>query len=209
MSFSIRAATPDDIPVLEQLIAASVRGLSRADYTERQIEAALGAAMGVDSELIRDGTYFVVEATREAVGDGHEDGAGDSHEDGAGDGRREIVGCGGWSRRRTLFGADAGPGRESALLDPSREAARIRAFFVHPDWARRGIGRRLIDHCEAAARARGFSAMELMATLPGKRLYEVCGYVPGEPVQHPLGEDLTIQFVPMRKDLTPVPAASR
>jgi GNAT superfamily N-acetyltransferase len=178
MSFTLRAATPADIPALERLIAVSTRGLSRADYTDQQIEAALGGAMGVDSELIRDGTYFVVEAGG------------------------EIVGCGGWSRRRTLFGADSGPGRESALLDPSREAARIRAFFVHPDWARRGIGRRLLDHCEAAARAHGFTAAELMATLPGQRLYEVCGYAAGAPIQHPLGGDLTIELVPMRKELT-------
>ena len=177
MDLVLRAATPADIPALERLISTSARGLSRADYTDEQIEAALGGAMGVDSELIRDGTYFVVEA------DG------------------EIVGCGGWSRRRTLFGADAGPGRESALLDPSHEAARIRAFFVHPDWARRGIGRRLLDRCEAAARAHDFTAAELMATMPGQRLYRACGYVAGAPIQHPLREGLTIEFVPMRKEL--------
>src|SRR5215216_2638357 len=101
MSFVLRAATLSDIPILTRVIAESARGLGRADYTEQQIEAALGTAWGVDSELIRDGTYFVVEA------DG------------------EIAACGGWSRRRTLFGADAGPGRESDLLDPAREAARI------------------------------------------------------------------------------------
>jgi GNAT superfamily N-acetyltransferase len=175
MDFVLRAATLADVPALEWLITASTRGLSRADYTDEQIEAALGSAMGVDSELIRDGTYFVVEA------------------------EGQLVGCGGWSRRRTLFGADAGTGRESALLDPSHEAARIRAFFVHPDWARRGIGRLLLDHCEAAARAHGFTAAELMATLPGQRLYRVCGYVAGVPIQHPLGDGLTIEFVPMRK----------
>jgi N-acetylglutamate synthase-like GNAT family acetyltransferase len=178
MSFILRAATLSDAPVLEQLIAESARGLSRSDYTDEQIEAMLGGAMGVDSELIRDGTYFVVEA------------------------EGKIVGCGGWSRRRTLFGADAGPGRSSDLLDPTREAARIRAFFVHPDWARRGIGRQLLDHCEAAARAHGFSAAELMATLPGQRLYRACGYVAGEPTQIPLGGGLTVECVPMRKELT-------
>ena len=178
MDFVLRAATPADIPALERLIAASARGLSRDDYTDEQIESALGTAWGVDSELIRDGTYFVVEA------------------------EGEPVGCGGWSRRRTLFGADAGPGRVSDPLDPAREAARIRAFFVHPDWARRGIGRRLLDHCEAEARTHGFTATELMATLPGMRLYQTRGYVAGTPIQHPLGDGLTIQFVPMRKELT-------
>jgi GNAT superfamily N-acetyltransferase len=176
MDLVIRTATVDDIPALERLIGASVRGLSRADYSDAQIEAALGSAMGVDSQLILDGTYFVVEA------------------DGV------TAACGGWSRRRTLFGADAGPGRESALLDPTREAARIRAFFVHPDWARRGIGRWLLDHCEAAARAEGFLATELMATLPGLRLYQACGYAAVSPIQHRLGADLAIEMVPMRKE---------
>lgn len=178
MGFDLRAATPADIPALECLIADSARGLSRADYTDEQIEGALGGAMGVDSELIRDGTYFVVEA------------------------EGEIVGCGGWSRWRTLFGADTGPGRESAPLHPSREAARIRAFFVHHAWARRGLGRLLLDHCEAAARGYGFTATELMATLPGLRLYRACGYAAGTPIQHPLREGLTIEFVPMRKELS-------
>src|SRR5687767_8973427 len=114
MNFSVRKATLEDRPALEKLIAESARGLSRGDYTESQIEAALGGAFGVDSELIRDGTYFVAEA----------------------DGR--LVGCGGWSKRKTLFGSDAQPGRRSELLDPARDSARIRAFFVHPDWARRG-----------------------------------------------------------------------
>ena len=181
MDLQVRPACLDDIHALTALIAASTRGLSREDYTDEQIEAALGRAMGVDSQLIRDGTYFVVETD--------------------GDGGREIVGCGGWSRRRTLFGADTDPGREPELLDPAREAARIRAFFVAPAWARRGIGRRLLDVCEAAARSHGFAEMALMATLPGRRLYEVCGYVADEPILHPLGDDLTIQFVPMRKRL--------
>jgi GNAT superfamily N-acetyltransferase len=183
MCLLLRPATPADIPALELLIAESTRGLSRGDYTNEQIEAALGSAMGVDSELIRDGTYFAVED----------------------DGR--IVACGGWSRRRTLFGADAGPDRVSELLDPHTEAARIRAFFVHPDYARRGIGSMLLTYCEAAARAQGFTAMELMATLPGRRLYQVSGYVPGASVQHPLREDLTIEFVPMRKELVTTEAA--
>jgi GNAT superfamily N-acetyltransferase len=177
MSFVLRAATLDDAPALERLIAASARGLSRGDYTDAQIEAMLGGAMGVDRQLIRDGTYVVAEAGAAPVG------------------------CGGWSRRRTLYGADAGPGRAPELLDPAREATRIRAFFVHPDWARRGIGRRLLAHCEAAARAAGFGAAELLATLPGARLYRACGYVAGPPTWIPVGGGLTIECVPMRKEL--------
>jgi GNAT superfamily N-acetyltransferase len=170
-----RAATLDDVPALKRLIAASARAFGRDDYSEAQIEAALGTAWGVDSELVRDGTYFVVEA------------------DGA------MAACGGWSRRHTLFGADAQPGRESALLEPTVDAARIRAFFVHPDHGRRGIGRALLARCEDAARREGFRAAELMATLPGERLYRAFGYVAGAPVDHPLPGGLTIRFVPMRK----------
>jgi GNAT superfamily N-acetyltransferase len=177
MPLSVRIASPDDVPALEQLIAVSARGLSRADYTEAQIEAALGTAWGVDTQLIRDETYFVVA-------------------DGA-----TMIACGGWSRRRTLFGADAQPGREPAQLDPQREPAKIRAFFVHPDWARRGIGRMLLERCEAEARRQGFRSAELMATLPGTRLYGAFGYVGETRIVHPLAGGLTIEFVPMRKSL--------
>jgi len=178
MSFLIRTATIGDVPILERLIADSSRALSREDYSPEQIEAALGSAWGVDRQLIADGTYFVVEC------------------------RQHIVGCGGWSRRRTLFGSDAGRDREPALLDPASEAARIRAFFVHPDWARKGIGRALLEWCEARAAAEGFQACELMATLPGRRLYAACGYRAGAPVHYSLEGGLTIEFVPMRKELS-------
>jgi len=174
--FSLRSATSADVPMLEHLIAVSARGLSWQDYTDAQIEAAIGTAWGVDSELIADGTYFVVEAGG------------------------QIVGCGGWSKRATLFGADAQPGRRSDLLDPERDAARIRAFFVRPDWARRGIGRALIERCESEARAHGFRSFELMATLPGWRLYAALGYSGERRVAHPLPGGLTIDFVPMRKE---------
>lgn len=177
VTFSLRNATLDDRPVLEHLIADSARGLSRPDYTEAQVEAALGAAFGVDSELIRDGTYFVAEA------------------EGA------IVGCGGWSRRRTLFGGDAQSGRSSELLDPSRDAARIRAFFVHPGWARRGIGRAILERCEAEARRHGFRAVELLATLPGHKFYRMQGYAGDERVPHELSGGIMIDFIPMRKAL--------
>jgi GNAT superfamily N-acetyltransferase len=180
MIFQIRPATIDDVPVLQRLIADSSRGLSREDYSPEQIEAALGTAWGVDTQLIADNTYFVVECGQ------------------------QIVGCGGWSRRKTLFGSDARRDREPALLDPAREAAKIRAFFVHPDWARRGIGRALLERCEAQAAAEGFQACELMATLPGRRLYAACGYRAGEPMQYSLEGGLTIEFVPMRKELISV-----
>lgn len=170
-----RQASPDDVPEIERLIACATRGLSRDDYSEVQIEAALGAALGVDSQLIRDGTYFVAEADE------------------------TLVACGGWSWRKTLFGSDDHAGRQPQSLDPARDAARIRAFFVHPDWARRGLGRATLELCEAEARASGFAAAELMATLPGERLYRSCGYVSQQPVHHTLPGGIAIQFVPMRK----------
>lgn len=176
---TFRRATPDDIPALERLIAASARGLAVGDYTATQVEGALGGAWGVDRQLIDDGTYFVVE------GDG-----------GA------LVACGGWSLRKTRFGSDgAGAVRDPALLDPAVDAARVRAFFVHPDVARQGVGRALLWRCEDAARAAGFAATELVATLPGRRLYLACGYTEGEPFEHPLPNGGAMVFVPMRKAL--------
>jgi GNAT superfamily N-acetyltransferase len=177
VSLSLRKATLEDRASLEVLIADSARGLSRGDYSNEQIEMALGAAFGVDSELIRDGTYFVAEA------DG------------------EIVGCGGWSRRLTLYGGDSQPGRRSELLDPTRDSARIRAFFVRSDRARQGIGRAILERCEAEAREHGFRSAELLATLPGERFYRALGYTGQERVRHRLDDRVTIDFVPMRKDL--------
>jgi GNAT superfamily N-acetyltransferase len=174
---SLRPARLDDLPVLVELIAESARGLCRGDYTAAQIEAAIGLAWGVDTQLVRDGTYYVAEA------------AG------------QVVGCGGWSYRATLFGADAESGRRPGTLDPQTDAARIRAFFVRPYWARRGIGAALLRRCEAETRAHGFRAAELMATLPGTRLYAAFGYAGEERVRYPLPGDLTIDFVPMRRDL--------
>jgi GNAT superfamily N-acetyltransferase len=172
---ALRLATPADAPALRSLIELSARELQRGDYTSPQIEAALRSAYGVDSQLIADATYFVAEA------------------DGL------PVACGGWSFRRTLFGGDAQPGRQADRLDPAREAARIRAFFVHPAWSRRGLGRALLARCEAEARAAGFTAAELMATLAGVRLYAALGYVPADPQAIPLPDGPTITFVPMRK----------
>lgn len=172
---NIRQAVLEDHPQLEALIALSARELSKGDYTAEQIEGALRGAFGVDTQLIRDGTYYVVEA----------------------EGR--MAACGGWSKRRTLFGSDAREARDAAELDPAHDAAKIRAFFVHPDFARRGLGRTLLEHCESAARACGFSKFELMATLPGLRLYRACGYAEQQRIQYEVGPGVLIEFVPMVK----------
>lgn len=174
-TFHLRLATLADKSELEQLIARSARELSKGDYTPEQIEGALRGAFGVDTQLINDGTYFVAQS-------------GD-----------KLVGCGGWSKRRTLFGGDARAERDAGLLDPATDAAKIRAFFVDPDCARQGIGRALLDRCEAEARAHGFKRYELMGTLPGVRLYRAYGYEGTEPVDHTLAPGLTIRFVPMHK----------
>lgn len=173
--FALRKADLDDVPDLEALIARSIRALGMGDYSSEQIEGALLGAFGVDTQLIRDGTYYA------------------AHQDGA------LVGCGGWSRRRTLFGGDRHLDRDGAELDPRLEAAKIRAFFVDPSYARRGIGSAILDACESEARARGFTRFELMATLPGVRLYRTRGYVPGHSIQHLLPGGVSIEFVPMSK----------
>jgi GNAT superfamily N-acetyltransferase len=171
-------ATLEDRPVLAELIAESARGLSREDYADEQVESALATGVfGVDSEMIADGTYFVAEAA----------------------GR--IVGCGGWSRRRTLFGGDRFAGREAEELDPASEPARIRAFFVHPDWSRRGIGTRILERCESDARAHGFRSAELMATLPGEKLYAALGYEAVERIAYAMDDGVAIPLVRMRKEL--------
>lgn len=175
MDYTIRTATPADTGKLRELVEVSARVLGRPFYTEPQIESALGSAWGVDTQLIRDGTFFIVEAAN------------------------LCAGCGGWSWRKTLFGADSQQGREAARLNPRTDAARIRAFFVHPDFARHGIGRRLLEHCEAAARNAGFTSTELVATLPGEPFYRKFGYAELERISHPLREGLAIEFVRMRK----------
>jgi GNAT superfamily N-acetyltransferase len=179
VTYSLRGAVSADEIEIRDLIARSIRTLGTGDYSSEQIEAALSGAFGLDTSLIRDGTYFV------AITD-----------------RGEIVGCGGWSRRKTLFGSDSRENRDDTLLDPRSEAARIRAFFIDPRHARRGIGRAILERGEAAAVRAGFSACELMATLPGRRLYEKCGYITLRNVQIPLSGGLQIAFVAMRKELT-------
>jgi GNAT superfamily N-acetyltransferase len=177
MLYAIRLATRADIPRLAELIALSARELSKDDYRPEQIEGALRGAFGVDTQLIDDGTFFVVE-----LGD-------------------RIVACGGWSYRRTLFGGDSRAQRDSAELDPRMDAAKIRAFFVHPEHARRGIGRALLERCESEAGARGFRRLELMGTLPGVRLYAALGYQAGTMIQYPLAPGVAIEFVPMHKEI--------
>ena len=157
----LRIATMDDVPALNSLIAASARELSAGFYTQRQIEALVTHVFGVDTQLISDGTYFVVDGEDAADG---------------------PVAAGGWSARRTLYGGDQAKEGEDTRLDPSIEAARIRAFFVHPRWARRGLGRRLYNECERAALAVGFRNFELMATLPGEPLYAALGFASVERV---------------------------
>lgn len=180
MAFILRLATQQDAPALWDLIQHSARRLQSGDYCEAQIEAALGGVFGVDSQLIADGTYFAVAP------------AGDS-------GR--IVGCGGWSRRRTLFGGDAWSGREDKPLDPACDAAKIRAFFVHPDWSRQGIAKLILSACERAAREAGFTRLELGATLTGVPLYAACGYVEMGRSDVPLTAGLTLPIVHMAKAL--------
>jgi len=184
----VRQATPTDISVLRLLIEASVRGLQARDYTPAQIQGALDSVFGVDSQLILDGTYFVVEVPTEPTGQSSASG-----EPGA------VVACGGWSKRKTLYGGDQWTGREAALLDPLRDAAKIRAFFVHPSWARRGIGRLILDACESAAQAAGFTRFEMGATLTGVPFYQACGYVALEKLEVPLANGESLPIVHMEK----------
>jgi GNAT superfamily N-acetyltransferase len=181
----LRLAVPEDVPVLRELIDASVRGLQTQDYTPAQIEGALQTVFGVDSQLIADGTYFVAEAEAHAI---DRTGPKDPPFE------RIIVGCGGWSKRKTLYGADHWTGREEELLDPLRDAAKIRAFFIHPDWARRGVGSMILEACENAARSAGFTRYEMGATLTGAKLFGARGYVAVKPISIPLvnGESLAV-----------------
>jgi len=173
----LRPATAADIPALRVLIDASVRKLSRGFYTDAQIESALRHVFGPDTQLIADGTYYVIPTP-----DG-------------------IAAAGGWSRRRTLFGGDQMKTAEDPLLDPDHEPARIRAFYVHPAWARRGLGRRMLEHCAAAARAAGFHRLELMATLPGVPLYSAMGFMPIEPTTTVLPDGVELPMVRMGRTL--------
>ena len=177
-SFAIRAANSDDLAELRRLVADSVWVLQSSDYTDAQREAAIRLVYGVDTQLMRDGTYFAVEC------------------------EGQIVACGGWSRRKTLFGGDQhSPSREPELLDPAKEAAKIRAFFVRPGWERRGIGSALIRACEQAALDEGFRRLEMGSTLTGVPLYTAHGYREVERIEVPLEGELTMTVVRMEKEV--------
>lgn len=173
---TLRPATLGDVPALDSLIAASARGL-REGYSASQVEAALGNCLGVDRQLIRDGTYFIAEV------------------------QSEMAGCGGWSKRKTLFGSDHAAGKDDSWLDPRIDPARIRAFFVHPAWARRGIGSFILRACEAAAIQEGFTRLELAATLPGVPFYKAHGFAAIEQIDVPLPGGGALPVVRMGKTL--------
>ena len=162
---------------IRKLIAESARHLSREHYSDEQIEAAIATVFGVDTDLIEDGTYFVAE---ESAG---------------------LVGCGGWSKRKTLFGGDQYSARDAGYLDPATEPAKIRAFFIHPEHARKGIARAILTKCEDEARAQGFRGLELMATLPGIEFYKSCGFEPVGTFDLELRDGVKLELMPMRKEL--------
>ena len=175
MSLTIRAATPEDVPLLLPLMQAAIEELQRDYLDDAQIRSSK-AIMGLDRQLVEDGTYYVVE------------------DDGT------IAGCGGWSRRATLYGGDHSEGRDAALLNPATDPARIRAMYTHPSFARRGVGRLVIETCQAAAAAEGFTTLELMATRSGRPLYEATGFVPIEDVEDASG-GVPVPLTRMRKPI--------
>lgn len=175
MGWQPRLARESDIPGVDALIPLSVRTLQAPYYSTAQMQAALGPIFGIDRQLIRDGTYFVVE--REEM----------------------IIGCGGWSRRRSLYGSESTRKGEDELLDPQHDAARVRAFFVHPEWARQGIGRSIMTACEQAIEEAGFRHVEIVATLAGEPLYAAFGYAVVERYEIPMRAGLKLPVVRMTK----------
>ncbi len=174
--FAHRPATLADLPALERLMAVSIRKFIGEHLDAARVEASF-EIMGVDSQLIEDGTYFAVEH------------AG------------VIVGCGGWSRRATMFGGDHSKGRDARHLDPATEPARIRAMYTHPDFGRRGIGRLVLSLCESAALKEGFRTLELVATIAGEPLYAAQGYAVFERIDVPTSRGVTVPGARMRKSL--------
>jgi GNAT superfamily N-acetyltransferase len=187
----IRAAREEDIPALHALIEASVRGLQADDYTPAQIAGALGTVLGLDTQLIRDRTYFLVET---------------SEDENSPIGTKTLAGCGGWSKRKTLFGSDNASVREPELLDPAIDAAKVRAIFVHPSFARRGLGSLILAHVEAEAAAAGFRHYEMGSTLTGVPLYTLKGYVAIERIAVPLHNGEALPIVKMVKMIKPAKA---
>lgn len=173
----MRVANTADVPALQALIARSGLALSKGFYTDEQARAMTEHVYGVDSQLIADGTYFVIEE-------------GDA-----------IVACGGWSKRRTLFGGDHRKSGDDPLLDPRNEPARIRAFFVAPEHARRGLARQLLAACVAAARAAGFTTLELVSTAPGEPLYIASGFTLVERFEIDLSDGVRAPVALMRREI--------
>ncbi|MDR7117738.1 GNAT family N-acetyltransferase [Caulobacter sp. BE254] len=176
MSLTLRLAVPEDLPALRDLMNASIGELLRPFLAPDEVAASFDV-MGLDSQLIADGTYFVVE-------------------DGG-----NLAGCGGWSRRATLFGGDHSAGRDAALLDPARDAARVRAMYTHPDHVRKGVGRLILEACETAAAGEGFTRCELAGTLAGEPLYRACGYHEIERFFAPTSRGVQVPLVRMGKAL--------
>lgn len=182
LDIQVRVAVAAEIPELRELIELSVRRLQAQDYSPQQMEAALRTVFGVDSQLIADGTYLAAEVFP-------------SRSDAP-----ILIGCGGWSKRKTLYGGDRWRERQDDLLDPRRDAAKIRAFFIHPDWARQGVGTKVLDACEAAAMAAGFTRFEMGATLTGAKLFRQRGYVPLQQIDLPLENGITLPIIHMSKE---------
>lgn len=184
MNRPLRTAREADAPALERLIELTVRqSLSRC-YSQAQLAVALGSVFGLDRQLIRDGTYFLAEE------------------------QSDIIACGGWSRRLAVYGGDRERSGAEGELNPATDAARVRAFFVHPDWERHGIGRALLEASEAAIRAAGFARVELVATLSGEGLYGRFGYAVAERYEAPMPGGLTIAVIRMTKTFSDRPPAS-
>ena len=180
MSLTLRLARPEDMPILSSLMDAAIGELLTPFLDPDGVKASF-EIMGLDSQLIADGTSFVVE------------------EDGV------AAGCGGWSRRATLFGGDHSAGRDAVLLDPAHDAARVRAMYTHPDHVRKGVGRMILAACEAAAAGEGFSRCELAATLAGEPLYRACGYQEIERFSAPTSDGVDVPLIRMGKGLGPAP----
>jgi GNAT superfamily N-acetyltransferase len=182
--FRIRTATMADVDALLKLVELSVRGLQTNDYSPTQIDASIGSAFGVDRQLIVDETYFVATLAKAP---------------------EQFVGCGGWSYRGTLCGSDAmtvthgAEQRNAAALDPAKDFAKIRAIFVHPAWARRGLGSMILKHAEEAARTAGFTRLEMGSTLTGVALYKLRGYREFERADVPLPSGESLQIIRMAK----------
>jgi GNAT superfamily N-acetyltransferase len=178
--YKLQLAVMGDVDCISQLIQLSARSLGAAYYQENTIESALKGAFGVDSQLIKDQTYYVI-----------------LNDD-------LMIACGGWSFRKTLFGSDTNNIRDPEKLNPITDAAKIRAFFVHPNYARQGLGKMLIDKCEAEAITFGFTQAQLMSTLSGVNFYKKNGYHGTKHIFHNMNDGNKIQFLPMTKNLNPL-----